>query len=45
MSSDVTMIGDRIHDINSAKKAGCSSILVNRPDHNSKKLHELRNTL
>ena len=45
MSSDVTMIGDRIHDINSAKKAGCSSILVNRPDQNSRKLHELRNTL
>ena len=45
MSSDVIMIGDRIHDIDSAKKAGCSSILVNRPDHNSKKLHELRNTL
>ena len=45
MSSDVIMIGDRIHDIDSAKKAGCSSILVNRPDQNSKKLHELRNTL
>jgi len=45
VSSDVIMIGDRIHDIDSAKKAGCSSILVNRPDQNSKKLHELRNTL
>ena len=45
VSSDVTVIGDRIHDINSAKKAGCSSILVNRPDQNSRKLHELRNTL
>ena len=45
MSSDVIMIGDRIHDIDSAKKAGCSSILVNRPDQNSRKLHELRNTL
>ena len=45
VSSDVTVIGDRINDINSAKKAGCSSILVNRPDQNSRKLHELRNTL
>tara|TARA_B100000029_G_C17560046_1_gene953024 strand:- start:150 stop:713 length:564 start_codon:yes stop_codon:yes gene_type:complete len=45
MPSDVIMIGDRIHDINSAKKAGCRSILVNRPDQNSKILHELRNTL
>ena len=45
VSSDVTVIGDRIHDINSAKKAGFSSILVNRPDQNSRKLHELRNTL
>ncbi len=43
--SDVIMIGDRIHDMDSAKKAGCNSILVNRPDQNSKKLHELKNTL
>ena len=45
VSSDVIMIGDRVHDIDSAKKAGCHSILVNRPDQNSKKLHELRNIL
>ena len=44
-SSDVTMIGDRIHDINSATKANCNSILVNRNDIKSKKLKELMNIL
>ncbi|MDC0170150.1 HAD family hydrolase [Candidatus Nitrosopelagicus sp.] len=39
--SDVTMIGDRIHDINSANQANCKSILVNRDDIDSKKLIEL----
>ena len=39
--SDVTMIGDRIHDINSANQANCKSILVNRDDMDSKKLKEL----
>ena len=39
--SDVTMIGDRIHDINSANQANCKSILVNRDDIDSKKLLEL----
>ena len=43
--SDVTMIGDRIHDINSATKANCNSILVNRNDIKSKKLKELMNIL
>ena len=43
--SDVTMIGDRIHDINSATKANCNSILVNRNDIKSKKLKELTNIL
>ncbi len=43
--SDVTMIGDRIHDINSAKQANCKSILVNRDDMDSKKLIELINIL
>ena len=45
LSSDVTMIGDRIHDINSATKANCNSILVNRNDIKSKKLKELINIL
>ena len=40
-SSDVTVIGDRIHDINSATKADCKSILVNRDEPQSKKLIEL----
>ena len=40
-SSDVTVIGDRIHDINSATKADCKSILVNRDESQSKKLIEL----
>ena len=44
-SSDVTMICDRIHDINSATKANCNSILVNRNDIKSKKLKELMNIL
>ena len=44
-SSDVIMIGDRINDINSATKAGCNSILVNRSDQNSKKLYELKDLL
>ena len=39
--SDVTMIGDRIHDINSANQANCKSILVNRDDIDSKKLLQL----
>ena len=43
--SDVTMIGDRIHDINSANQANCKSILVNRDDIDSKKLIELINIL
>lgn len=43
--SDVIMIGDRIHDINSANQANCKSILVNRDDANSKKLTELINIL
>ena len=30
--SDVTVIGDRLHDINSATRANCNSILVNRSD-------------
>ena len=45
ISSDVTMIGDRIHDINSANQANCKSILVNRDDIDSKKLIELINIL
>ena len=43
--SDVIMIGDRIHDINSANQANCKSILVNRDDIDSKKLTELINIL
>ncbi len=43
--SDVIMIGDRIHDINSANQANCKSILVNRDDIESKKLTELINIL
>ena len=43
--SDITMIGDRIHDINSANQANCKSILVNRDDIDSKKLKELINIL
>ena len=43
--SNVTMIGDRIHDINSANQANCKSILVNRDDIDSKKLTELINIL
>ena len=43
--SDVTMIGDRLHDINSANQANCKSILVNRDDIDSKKLIELVNIL
>ena len=45
LPSDVTVIGDRIHDINSANKANCNSILVNRKDVKSKKLKELINIL
>jgi HAD superfamily hydrolase (TIGR01549 family) len=40
-SSDVIVIGDRIHDINSATKANCESILVNRSDMKSTKLLDL----
>ncbi len=42
---DIIMIGDRIHDINSANQANCKSILVNRDDIDSKKLKELINIL
>ena len=42
---DIIMIGDRIHDINSANQANCTSILVNRDDIDSKKLKELINIL
>ena len=45
LPSDVTMVGDRIHDINSATKANCNSRLVNRDDIKSKKLKELMNIL
>ena len=41
----VTVIGDRLHDIDCATRAGCHSILVNRTDKKSKKLQELINIL
>ena len=44
-TSDIIMIGDRVHDINSANQANCKSILVNRDDIDSKKLKELINIL
>ena len=41
----VTMIGDRLNDIDCATRAGCNSILVNRNDGKSKNLKELTSIL
>ena len=39
--SNVTMIGDRLHDIECATNVGCNSILVNRDEKKSRNLNDL----